>query len=57
MKANFKSSEFVQGDLFDQSNFFQKKPEIAFSALQQIQTLRAKSQKKDASSILKEWVL
>ena len=57
MKRNFGASDFIQLDLFEANTIFENNPQIAFSALQQIQSLRAKNQKQDASSVLKEWIL
>ena len=58
MKSTSGNPEFIQGSLFEGNTFtLHSNPEIAFSALQQIQRLRAKNKKKDAASILKEWIL
>tara|TARA_Y100001968_G_scaffold305572_1_gene321558 strand:- start:55 stop:231 length:177 start_codon:yes stop_codon:yes gene_type:complete len=58
MENKSKSPEFIQGSFFEDGQFFSEgKPKIAFSALRQIQRLRAKNNKKDALSILKEWMI
>ena len=58
MKSTSGHPEFIQGSLFEGYTFsLSRSPEIAFSALQQIQRLRAKNKRKDAASILKEWIL
>ena len=58
MKGKSESPEFIQGSFFDQhARPFEINPEIAFAALQQIQRLRASNKKKDAISIIEEWII
>ena len=58
MENKSRSPEFIQGSFFEDGQFFSGgTPKIAFTALRQIQRLRAKNKKKDALSILKEWII
>ena len=58
MKEKPESSEFTQGNLFDENiKPSDKYTQIAFPAIQQIQRLRYENRKEDALSIIKEWIL
>ena len=59
MENKSRSPEFIQGSFFEDGQLSSGgTPKIiAFTALRQIQRLRAKNKKKDALSILKEWII
>tara|TARA_B100000700_G_C14362982_1_gene542342 strand:- start:301 stop:477 length:177 start_codon:yes stop_codon:yes gene_type:complete len=58
MKGKSESPEFIQGNFFEGWTFsIDNSPDIAFSALKQIQSLRAKNKLNEATAMLEEWVL